>query len=61
MVRVYIDNIIVITKYDLVDPLMALERVLQKVAEVGSNTNAKKTFPYAQKIITSVYVLLNTG
>ena len=40
MVRIYIDNILVIIKNNFEDHLKALDRVIQKLMEAGLNVNA---------------------
>ena len=42
MVRNYIDDVIVITKYNYEDHLKALDGVLQRLAEAGLKVNAEK-------------------
>ena len=41
MVHEYIDKILVITKYDFIDHLKDLEKVLQKLVESGLKINAE--------------------
>ena len=41
-VRGHIDGILAITKYDFADHLKALEKVLQKLAEIGLKCNEEK-------------------
>ena len=44
MVRTYIDDVLVITKNNFEEHLKALDRVLQKLAEVGLKLNTEKSF-----------------
>ena len=43
-VRAYIDDVLVITKENYENHLVALERVLQRLAEAGLKVNADKSF-----------------
>ena len=43
-VRAYIDDVLVITKENYDNHLVALERVLQRLAEAGLKVNADKSF-----------------
>ena len=44
MVRAYIDDVLVITKYDFEDHLKALDRFLQRLGKSGLKVNAEKSF-----------------
>ena len=40
----YIDNVLIINKYDFADHLTKLQKFLQKIAEVGLKLNPEKSF-----------------
>ena len=44
MVRIYIDNILVIIKNNFEDHLKALDRVIEKLMEAGLKVNAETLF-----------------
>ena len=44
MVRDYIDDVLIITKNNSKDHLKALDKVLQRLAEVGFKVNVEKSF-----------------
>ena len=41
MVRVYKENVLVITKNQFLEQLKALDKILHKLAELGLNVNAE--------------------
>ena len=44
MVRAYIDDVLIITKNKFKDHMKALDRVLQRITEVGFKVNTDKFF-----------------
>ena len=44
IVNDYMDNVLVITKHDLIDHIEAIENFLQKLAEAGLKVNMEKSF-----------------
>ena len=55
MVRAYIDDVLIITKNNFNDPLKALDKVLQRIAEAGLKLNAENPYSDKQKQNTLVY------